>query len=112
MKLLMLIGDDPVRDAVLKALASYTGIAALVVALVGGLKLMFKEKINGKEPLFALGLTFLVGIAAKLALPEVYGANRVDSWALHLIVLLVVAVVAKGLHDGPLNAFKGKEAKL
>lgn len=101
--------EDPVRDTVVKALASYTGIAALVVALVGGLKLMFKEKIDGKEPLLALGLTFVIGAVAKLVLPAIYGENRLDSWALHTIVLLVVAVVAKGLHDGPLSALKGKE---
>jgi hypothetical protein len=101
---------DPVRDAVLLALASYGGIAGLVVILVSGLKKFWKSKIEGREPMVAVALTYVLGCAAKAILP-VYGGNNPKSWALHLIVLLVVAVGAKGIHDGVLNAFIKKEKK-
>jgi len=101
---------DPVRDAVLIALASYGGVAGLVVLLVSGIKKMWKAWIDGKEPVVALVLTYVLGGAAKFVLPGVYGGNDVKSWVLHLIVLLIVAVGAKGIHDGVINAFAKKEA--
>lgn len=102
--------DDPIRAAVLKAIGSYAGIAGLVVALVGGLKLMMHDRIKGKEPLLALGATYIVGILAKLALPAVYGPHTIESWALHVLALLVVVVGVKGLHDGVVNALRKKAA--
>jgi len=103
---------DPVRDAVLLALASYGGIAGLVVLLVSGLKAVLKAKVDGKEPVMSVILTYVLGCSAKFGLPGVYGGNDLKSWSLHLVILLVVAVGAKGIHDGVLNAFiKKEEAK-
>lgn len=100
---------DPVREAVLKSLASYMGIAGLVVALVGGIKAMWKTWTAGKEPMLALLLTYLTGAVAKLALPAVYPGKDVVSWTLHLFVLLVVATGANVVHDKVVNAMKGKD---
>jgi hypothetical protein len=104
--LMLAVIEDPVREAVVKALASYTGLAGLVVALVAGIKHLWPTWVDKKEPVIALFLTYLLGIVAKLSLPSVYGGNDFGSWALHLVVLLVVAVGAKQLHDSVINAFR------
>lgn len=109
--LLLMLTDDAVRDSVLKALTSYGGIAVLVVALVGGLKILWREWIDGKEPAVAAISTLLLGIAAKICLPDVYGSGTLQSWTLHVIVLIFVAVGAKGIHDGVLPLFKKPEVK-
>lgn len=105
------IDSDPIYSAIAKALASYIGIAGLVVGFVGGIKLVVKTWIDGKEPLVALCLTYLLGIAAKFALPAVYGPHTIERWAIHLVVLLGVAIGVKGIHDGVINPFKGKKEK-
>ena len=105
---LLTLADDPVRLTLMKALASYAGIAALVVALVGGLKKFWKTAVDGKEPFLALGLTFVLGVTAKLCLADVYGPNTVDGWAFHAVALFVVAILGKGIHDAVWNPLVGK----
>ena len=107
----MIFADDAVRDSVLKALTSYGGIAVLVAALVSGIKTLWKNWVDGKEPAVAAIVTILLGVAAKICLPDVYGVNSLQSWTLHLIILIFVAVGAKGVHDALFNAFKKVEAK-
>ncbi|MGH9389547.1 MAG: hypothetical protein ACRD1Z_08020, partial [Vicinamibacteria bacterium] len=98
----------PVKDFVLKFLASYAGIVAGVAFLVSGLKWSFKKIVEGREPLWAIGLTFVVGIVAKAVMPGVYGENSFSSWMLHLVVLLFVAIGAQTFHDKMLNPLMGK----
>ena len=100
---------DPVRSAVLGFLASYGGIAFLVVAAVGGLKGIAREWTKGKEPLLGILFTFILGAAAKAILPAVYGPPSLESWLLHLVLLFFVAVGAKGIHDGVVNALRKPE---
>lgn len=104
-----LLQPDPIRDAVIKLLASYGGIALGVVLLVAGVKALWKAKVEGKEPVIALVFTYLLGVTAKFTFPAVYGENNVQSWLLHVIILLFMAVGAKGIHDGVLNALIKKE---
>jgi len=106
MMMLLAVADDAVRDSILKSLASYGGIAFLVVALVGGLKTLWRTWADGKEPQIAAIATLLLGTAAKICLPEVYGPHTLQAWTLHLIVLIFVAVGAKGVHDAVLPLFK------
>jgi len=101
-----LLVADPLLEAVKTAIASYAGLAALVVALVGALKTAFPAWTRGKEPFLGLVLTYVTGIAAKLAMPAIYGPHTVESWSLHALCLLVVAVGAKGIHDGVVNALR------
>jgi hypothetical protein len=100
-----LASADPIRDAILQALASYGGIALLVVALVAGAKRLWKTWVDGKEPALGVIFTYALGVIAKIALPEVYGGTDAKAWSLHLVVLLFVAIGAKGVHDGVINAF-------
>lgn len=105
--MLLALVDDPVRDAVVKALASYVGIAGLVVFLVQGIKHLWPAWTADKEPMIALILTYALGITAKLSMSSIYGGNEASLWALHMVVLLVVAIGAKQLHD--FNPFKVKK---
>lgn len=75
---------------------SYAGIVAAVIALVGGLKKMFKSWVDGKEPHLGLGLTMIIGIAAKLT---VAGSFVGVSWVNHVVALLIAAAGAKLGHD-------------
>lgn len=77
-------------------LTSYTGIAALVVATIGGLKKLFSGWVSGKEPHLGLGITFLVGIVAKLTVTGAF--DKVD-WMNHVVALLATAAGAKIGHD-------------
>jgi hypothetical protein len=79
---------------------SYTGIAVLVVAAVGGLKRLFKVWIDGKEPHLGLGITMVVGIMAKLT---VTGAFAQVNWVNHIVALLITAAGAKIGHDYFIN---------
>ena len=75
---------------------TYTGIAALVIAVIGLVKKMFKAWVDGKEPHLGLALSFAFGIIAKIAVP---GAFDKVNWLNHLVSLLVVAAGAKIGHD-------------
>ena len=99
---------DPVKDFVLKFLASYAGIVAGVAFLVSGLKWSFKKIVEGREPLWAIGLTFIIVIVAKFVMPGIYGANSLSSWGLHLVILLFVAIGAQHFHDKIMNPLMGK----
>jgi hypothetical protein len=90
--------NDPVKELILRFLLSYGGIAGGVSFLVEGLKTMFKEKISGREPVIVILLAFVLGSAAK-ALTTVYGPNTLDSWGLHELILVFVAVGAAAFHD-------------
>lgn len=98
--------EDATREMVKRLLASYGGLSILVVGVLSGMKSMWDKWVPGKEPALAVILTFVFGIAAKLLMPAVYGENTLGAWGLHGIILLLVAVGAKGIHDGVINAFK------
>jgi len=93
---------DPVKELVLRFLLSYGGIAGGVSFLVEGLKAMFKDRISGREPVLVILLAFALGSAAKALLP-VYGPNTLNSWGLHELILIFVAVGAAAFHDGFLS---------
>lgn len=105
---ILALADDPARDAVVRMLASYGGLAVGVSLLVSGLKSLWKGWVDGKEPVLTVILTYLLGIASKLIMPDVYGPNSLQSWALHVIVLLFVAVLAGSFHDKLTNALMHK----
>ncbi|MGE5664696.1 MAG: hypothetical protein ACM31I_10235 [Deltaproteobacteria bacterium] len=75
---------------------TYTGIAAIVIALIGGAKKMFKTWVDGKEPHLGLAITMILGIVAKLA---VAGAFDKVNWVNHVVALLITAAGAKIGHD-------------
>ncbi|MFO0701758.1 MAG: hypothetical protein U0236_21265 [Nitrospira sp.] len=100
------IMDDPAKDTVLKFLGSYIGLSVGVALLISGLKAMWKTWVENKEPVLAIILTFVLGNAAKIILPDVYGPNTIASWALHEIVLTFVVIGAGGFHDYVINATK------
>jgi hypothetical protein len=77
-------------------LTTYTGIAAVVIALIGGAKKLFKTWVDGKEPHLGLGITMILGIAAKLT---VTGAFDKVTWMNHIVALLITAAGAKIGHD-------------
>lgn len=90
--------NDPVKELVLRFLLSYGGIAGGVSFLVEGLKAMFKDRISGREPVIVILLAFILGSAAKALVP-VYGPNTLNSWGLHELILVFVAVGAAAFHD-------------
>lgn len=98
----ILVGDDPadpVKEIVLRFLLSYGGIATGVSFLVEGLKGLFKSKVDGKEPIIVIALSFIIGLAAKGLVPDVYGPNTPKAWALHGLILIFVAIGAAAFHD-------------
>lgn len=90
---------DPFKELILRFLLSYGGVAAGVSFLVEGLKSMWKEWMTGREPLVTIILAFFLGAASKALIPDVYGPNTVNSWGLHLLILVFVAVGAAAFHD-------------
>lgn len=99
---------DPVKELVVQFLASYLGIVGGVAFLVSGFKWTMRKAVEGREPLWAIGLTFALGTAAKLVMPGVYGENGLQGWALHEIILLFAAVGAQQFHDKIMNPLMGK----
>jgi hypothetical protein len=95
--------NDPVKELVLKFLLSYGGIAGGVSFLIEGLKAMFKDWVSGRENILVIVLSFVLGAAAKALMPGIYGANSVNAWGLHLLILVFVAVGAAAFHDGFLS---------
>lgn len=91
--------SDPVKELVLKFLLSYGGIAAGVSFLVEGAKGLFKSKVDGREPVLVIILSYGLGAAAKGLMPDVYGPKTIDAWGLHLLILTFVAVGAAAFHD-------------
>lgn len=99
---------DPVKELVLQFLASYLGIVAGVAFLVSGVKWAIRRFVEGREPLWAIALTFALGTAAKIIMPDVYGSNDLQGWALHETVLLFAAIGAQQFHDKIMNPLMGK----
>lgn len=81
-------------------LVTYPGLMFCVVAIVGALKKLFPAWIDGKEPYLGLLLSYVLGIAAKLSIPNAF--TKVH-WVVFLVTLLFVAVGAKLGHDHILN---------
>lgn len=90
--------SDPIKELVLRFLLSYGGLAGGVSFLVEGFKMMAKDRISGKEPILVIVLTFVLGSAAKALVPA-YGPNTMNSWGLHELILVFVAVGAAAFHD-------------
>ncbi len=102
----MMLGDapnDPVKELILRFLLSYGGIAGGVSFLVEGLKRMFSSFVDGRENLLVIILSFVVGSASKALMPGTYGPNTLNSWGLHEMILVFVAVGAAAFHDGFLS---------
>lgn len=81
-------------------LVTYPGLSLAVVAVIGALKKLFPNWINGKEPVLGLISSYVLGISTKLFMP---GAYEKVHWIVFLISLLVVAAGAKWGHDVLLN---------
>lgn len=81
-------------------LVTYPGLMAAVVALIGALKKLFPNWINGKEPVLGLSFSYVLGIAARLTIP---GAFAKVHWVVFLVSLMVVAAGAKWGHDAIIN---------
>lgn len=81
-------------------LVTYPGLMFCVVAIIGGLKKLFPAWINGKEAYLGLFLSYVLGIAAKLTIPNAFMKVH---WVVFLVSLLFVAVGAKLGHDHFLN---------
>jgi DMSO reductase anchor subunit len=101
---LLAVVDDPAKEAVLKFLGSYLGLSAGVAFLISGLKALWKGWVEHKEPILAIILTFVLGIVAKLVMPDIYGPHTIQSWSLHVVILLFVAIGAGAFHDYVINA--------
>jgi hypothetical protein len=93
------VASDPVKELVLRFLLSYGGIAGGVSFLTEGLKMMFKSFFEGRENIFVILFSFILGGAAKGLMPGVYGPNTMNSWGLHVLILVFVAVGAAAFHD-------------
>jgi len=88
---------------------TYAGIAAAVWGAVGFLKGLWKEKLNGKEPLVAMGLAVIIGIAAKLLGAFDGPKTGAESWIGHLVALIGAGIGSGLLHDKLGNpVMKGK----
>jgi hypothetical protein len=81
-------------------LVTYPGLAAAVVAIVGALKKLFPDWIQGKEPVLGLVSSYVLGISTKLFMPGAYAKVH---WVVFLVSLLMVAAAAKWGHDVLLN---------
>jgi hypothetical protein len=101
------VQSDPVKELVMKFLLSYGGIAGGVSFLVEGLKGMFKNFVSGRENVLVIVFTFVLGSAAKLLMPGIYGANTASAWGLHELILIFVAVGAAAFHDKFLSVLTG-----
>lgn len=77
-------------------LASFAGLITIVPVLTGVLRSFLSKWLTGKEPLVCLGLTYVIGIAAKKTVPGAFGGV---GWLTLLVSLLVVAGVAAHAHD-------------
>ena len=91
--------SDPVKELVLRFLLSYGGIVGGVSFLTEGLKVLFKDKVSGKEPVIVIVLAFVLGSLAKALFKDVYGPNTLNAWGLHELILVFVAVGAAAFHD-------------
>lgn len=98
--------SDPVREMVVKFLLTYLGITAGVSFLVEGLKQIFK-RLQGKEPILVILLSFVIGTAAKALIPNHYGPNTLKAWGFHELILVFVAIGSAAFHDKFLSVLQG-----
>lgn len=80
--------------------ASFGGLALLIPLLVGTVKKLFKDWINGKESMVAVVLALLIGPVAKLTIPHAFGGV---GWLTLFIGLILTAVGAMAVHDSLAN---------
>lgn len=97
--------DDAIKTMVVTLLASYLGIAIFTALLFEGVKLAVPAAVVKRENLFVLFLTFAVGGVAKWLIP-VYGETDKRAWAMHMVVLVVVAIIGMMFHDKLMDAVK------
>lgn len=87
--------------------ASFGGLILIVPMVVGALKKLFPSWIVGKEPMVAVVVTYVVGVAAKLTIPGAFGGV---GWLGLMIGLLLSSVASMTVHDQLVNkVIKGKE---
>lgn len=91
--------DDPIKTLVLGFLVSYLGIAMGVATLVEGAKALFHDRVKGKENHLVFLLTWCFGALAKWLMPSIYGAPDRQAWALHMVILVFVAIIGMLFHD-------------
>lgn len=99
---------DTIKELVVTMLASYLGIALGVTLLVELIKMLTKDWAKEKAPALTILLTFVLGVSAKVLVPDVYGPNTFKAWTLHGVILIFVAVIAAVFHDKFWNVVKGK----
>ena len=81
-------------------LMSWGGLMIVVPLVVSLLKTLIPKWANGKEPMIAVALSYILGIAGKLSVKTAFGtSNTVAGWTTFLIGLLFVSVMAMQLHD-------------
>jgi uncharacterized membrane protein len=81
-------------------LMSWGGLMLIVPIIVSLVKTLVPKWTDGKEPILAVGLSYLLGIAGKISMKTAFGtSNTVAGWTTFLIGLLFVAVMAMQLHD-------------
>jgi hypothetical protein len=89
-------------------LFSLGGLAIVVPMIVGGLKKLWTSWIDGKEPLIAFIVTYVLGFAAKFTAKAV--AFQGLSWLGLVVGLFFVALAATQIHDTVINKIiKGKD---
>lgn len=81
-------------------LASFGGLILIIPMLLGALKKLFKTWIEGKEPMFCVVLTYVVGLTAKFTIPMAFGGV---GWLTLMVGLLLSAVASMTVHDKIVN---------
>ncbi len=105
---LALAQDGGAADAVNPSLATYAGIAALTTMLIGAGKKLFGDKVKGKEPLLAIGIPILLGVAAKLT----HISFDSTDWVSHVVALALAGIGSGIIHDKLVNPLlKGTDPK-
>lgn len=86
-------------------LLSFGGLSMVVPMIVGGVKKLWKNWIDGKEPVIALALTYVLGISAKLAAPDLaFGGQKGGmGWLVILVGLFFSWLGALSVHDNFVN---------
>jgi hypothetical protein len=100
--------QDGSAESIDPSLATYAGLAALTTMLIGAGKKLFGEKLKGKEPLLAIGIPILLGVASKLAHIS-FGST---DWVSHIVALALAGLGAGVIHDKVVNPLiKGTNPK-
>jgi hypothetical protein len=100
--------DGSAAEVISPSLATYAGIAALTTMLIGAAKKLFGDKVKGKEPLLAIGIPILLGVAAKLTSVSFGGTD----WVTHVVALALAGIGSGIIHDKLVNPLlKGTDPK-